>query len=63
MKSWQTVAVLLLCLALAGSVACGGDSESEVEQRQVRGQAERHGQHQRDEWPAAQADGRGDDVT
>jgi len=35
MKSWRTVAVLLLCLALAGSVACGGDSEPEVKQRLV----------------------------
>ena len=35
MKRWRVVAVLLICLALTGSVAClpfgGGDDEEEAE--------------------------------
>ncbi len=35
MKNWRTVAILLLCLALAGSVACGGDGQEEAGQQLV----------------------------
>ena len=34
MKNWQMVAVLLLCLALAGAIGCGGDQE-EVSQQLI----------------------------